>query len=112
SVVRESMDLACGVFNSKGEMVGQSTGGTPGHINSMATGVAEICAQNPPETLVKGDVFITNDSWLTSGQINDLTIVTPVLRTRELTGWFAPCCHSPDIGGRILSAQANDVYEE
>src|SRR5699024_10334469 len=26
--------------------------------------------------------------------------------------WFASCCHSPDIGGRILSAQASEVFEE
>jgi len=39
TVVRESEDLACGLFNQAGLMVAQSLPGTPGHVNSMATGV-------------------------------------------------------------------------
>ncbi|MEV5542249.1 hydantoinase B/oxoprolinase family protein [Saccharopolyspora shandongensis] len=111
-VVRESLDLACAVFNSAGEMVGQSSGGTPGHINAMATGMRHIVAEHPPEVLADGDVLITNDPWMTSGQINDITIATPVFRGGALVAWFASCCHSPDIGGRILSAAATEVFEE
>lgn len=111
-VVRESLDLACAVFDSRGEMVGQSTGGTPGHINAMATGMRHLAAAFPAESLVEGDVLITNDPWMTAGQINDLTVATPVFRGGRLVAWFASCCHSPDIGGRILSAAANEVYEE
>ena len=111
-VVRESLDLACGVFDSAGRMIGQSTGGTPGHINAMATGMAHIVAAYGPEALADGDVLITNDPWMTAGQINDLTVATPVFRGGRLVAWFASCCHSPDIGGRILSAAATEVYEE
>jgi N-methylhydantoinase B len=111
-VVRESLDLACAVFNSAGEMVGQSSGGTPGHINAMATGMRHIVAEYPPDSLADGDVLITNDPWMTSGQINDITIATPVFRGGALVAWFASCCHSPDIGGRILSAAATEVFEE
>ena len=111
-VVRECLDLACGVFDSRGEMIGQSTGGTPGHINAMATGMQHIVRRYPPEQLADGDVLITNDPWTTAGQINDLTVATPVFRGGALLGWFASCCHSPDIGGRILSAAATEVFEE
>jgi N-methylhydantoinase B len=111
-VVRESLDLACAVFNSVGEMVGQSSGGTPGHINAMATGMEHIVAAYPPDALTDGDVLITNDPWMTAGQINDLTVATPVFRDGVLIAWFASCCHSPDIGGRILSAAATEVFEE
>ncbi|MBO0849980.1 MAG: hydantoinase B/oxoprolinase family protein, partial [Pseudonocardia sp.] len=111
-VVRECLDLACGVFDSRGQMVGQSTGGTPGHINAMATGMAHIVTEYPPEALADGDVLVTNDPWMTAGQINDITIATPVFRDGELIAWFASCCHSPDIGGRILSAAATEVFEE
>jgi N-methylhydantoinase B len=111
-VVRESLDLACAVFDSQGRMVGQSTGGTPGHINAMATGMGHIVATYPPESLTDGDVLITNDPWMTAGQINDLTVATPVFRGGRVVAWFASCCHSPDIGGRILSAAAHEVFEE
>lgn len=111
-VVRESLDLACGVFDSSGQMIGQSTGGTPGHINAMATGMQHIVSSYPPERLSEGDVLITNDPWMTAGQINDLTVATPVFRDGQVVAWFANCCHSPDIGGRILSAAATEVFEE
>lgn len=111
-VVRESLDLACAVFDSQGQMIGQSSGGTPGHINAMATGMSHIVAKYEPDALANGDVLITNDPWMTAGQINDITVATPVFRSGRLVAWFASCCHSPDIGGRILSAAAAEVYEE
>lgn len=111
-VVRESYDLACAVFDSKGRMIGQSASGTPGHINAMATGMEHIVARFPADQLADGDVLITNDPWMTAGQINDITIATPFFRKGRLIAWFASCCHSPDIGGKILSAEAREVYEE
>ncbi|WP_410600666.1 hydantoinase B/oxoprolinase family protein [Amycolatopsis sp. lyj-90] len=112
SVVRESLDLACAVFDSRGEMIGQSVGGTPGHINAMATGMHHFVAAYPPETLAPGDVLLTNDPWQTAGQINDITVATPVFLRGRLVAWFASCCHAPDIGGRLVSAEANEVFEE
>ncbi|MDX3187436.1 hydantoinase B/oxoprolinase family protein [Streptomyces sp. MN03-5084-2B] len=112
AVVRESLDLACAVFDSRGEMIGQSVGGTPGHINAMATGMHHFVAAYPPETLEPGDVLLTNDPWQTAGQINDITVATPVFRGGRLVAWFASCCHTPDIGGRLVSAEAHEVFEE
>src|SRR3954470_222914 len=74
TVVRESEDLACGVFDSRGWMIAQSMSGTPGHINAMATGVSHFLTAFPSHTLCPGDVLITNDPWQTSGQINDITV--------------------------------------
>ena len=112
TVVRESEDLACGVFNRAGLMVGQSITGTPGHVNAMATGVRHFVEAFPPETLEDGDVLITNDPWMTAGQVNDFTIVTPVFRGGEPIAYFASTCHAPDIGGRQFSGEAREVYEE
>src|SRR3984893_3588519 len=68
TIVRESQDLACGVFDVQGRMLAQSVTGTPGHINAMATGVQHFLRAYPPAALVPGDVLITNDPWLTAGQ--------------------------------------------
>ena len=51
-------------------------------------------------------MLITNDPWMTAGQINDLTVATPVFRGDRMIGLFASTCHAPDIGGRLLSAEA------
>jgi N-methylhydantoinase B len=112
TIVRESQDLACGVFDVRGNMVAQSETGTPGHINAMATGVRHFLKAYPPETLAPGDVLLTNDPWMTAGQINDITILTPVFRKGQPVAFFANTCHVADIGGRILSAEAREVYEE
>ncbi len=112
TVLRESQDLACGVFDTRGNMIAQSMTGTPGHINAMATGVRHFLTAYPPDTLVQGDVLLTNDPWQTCGQINDMTILTPVFRGDRVVAFFASTCHSPDIGGRILSAEAREVFEE
>jgi len=112
TIVRESLDLACGVFDTRGNMIGQSLTGTPGHINPMATGAIHLMNAYPPETLVPGDVLITNDPWQTAGQVNDFTVMTPVFRDNKIVAYFSNCCHAPDIGGRILSAEAREVFEE
>jgi len=112
TIVRESQDLACGAFDTRGFMIAQSLTGTPGHINAMATGVKHFLNAYPASALKPGDVLITNDPWQTAGQINDLTVLTPAFRGERLIGYFASTCHAPDIGGRILSAEAHEVYEE
>ena len=112
TIVRESLDLACGVFDTRGQMIAQSLTGTPGHINPMATGAIHLLNAYPPDTLEPGDVLITNDPWMTAGQVNDFTVLTPVYRDEKIVAYFSNCCHAPDIGGRILSAEAREVYEE
>ena len=112
TVVRESQDLACGVFDAQGRMIAQSQTGTPGHINAMATGVRHFLEAYPPETLESGDVLLTNDPWQTAGQINDMTVLTPVFCKDATVAYFASTCHSPDIGGRLLSAESREIFEE
>lgn len=111
-IVRESGDLSAAVFDAKGRMLAQAVTGTPGHINSLATSMHHFLAEFPRNRLVPGDVLITNDPWKTSGQLNDLSVVTPVFREDMLVGFFGNCCHAVDIGGRGLSADATEVFEE
>ncbi|PYN83675.1 MAG: hypothetical protein DMD96_01285 [Candidatus Rokuibacteriota bacterium] len=112
SIVREAGDLSAGVFDRRGFMVAQAVTGTPGHINSMALGMKHFLAACPLPTLRSGDVLITNDPWLTSGHLNDVTICSPIFRGDECVAFFASTCHTADIGGHVLSAEAREVYEE
>jgi N-methylhydantoinase B len=112
SIVREAGDLSAGVFDRRGYMVAQAVTGTPGHINSMALAMGHFLREHPLSTLSPGDVLITNDPWQTSGHLNDVTICSPVFRNGECVAFFASTCHSADIGGHVLSAEAREVYEE
>ncbi|HEV8643336.1 MAG TPA: hydantoinase B/oxoprolinase family protein [Methylomirabilota bacterium] len=112
SIVREAGDLSAGVFDRRGYMVAQAVTGTPGHINSMALAMKHFLAEYPLDALRPGDVLITNDPWKTSGHLNDVTICSPVFRGDDCVAFFASTCHTADIGGHVLSAEAREVYEE
>ncbi len=112
NIVRESGDLSAGVFDLQGRMVAQAITGTPGHINSMALAVPHVLRAIDPATLAPGDVLATNDPWLNSGHLNDITVVTPVFHRDRLVGYTASTCHAMDIGGRGITVDALDCYEE
>ncbi|HVR80230.1 MAG TPA: hydantoinase B/oxoprolinase family protein [Acidimicrobiia bacterium] len=111
-IVRDSGDLSAAVFDASGRMLAQAVTGTPGHINSLATSMHHFLNAFPVKSLAPGDVLVTNDPWKTSGQLNDLSVVTPVFSGKSVVGFFGNCCHAVDIGGRGLSADAHEVYEE
>ncbi|MFQ5912647.1 MAG: hydantoinase B/oxoprolinase family protein [Nitrospinota bacterium] len=112
TVVREAGDLSAGMFDTKGRMLAQAATGTPGHINSMATAAKHFLKHYPLDTYRPGDHIITNDPWMVSGHVNDVTIFTPVFYRGRLTTFFASTCHTCDFGGRPLGAEARDRYEE
>lgn len=112
SIVRDAGDLSACVFDRRGRMVAQAVTGSPGHINSMATGMEHIVRTFPIDTLRPGDVIITNDPWITVSQLHDITIATPVFHNGRAVALFANCCHALDIGGRGLSADARSIFEE
>ena len=111
-IVRESGDLSAALFDANGRMLTQAVTGTPGHINSLATAMHHFLAAFPPDALRPGDVLVTNDPWKTSGQLNDISVVTPVFRDDRVIAFLGNTCHAMDIGGRGLSADASEIYEE
>ncbi|MFB6261283.1 MAG: hydantoinase B/oxoprolinase family protein, partial [Thiohalorhabdaceae bacterium] len=112
NVVREAGDLSAGIFDKQGRMLAQAVTGTPGHINTMAQAVADMLVDFPPETLADGDVLLTNNPWAVSGHRHDITVVTPVFAGGDPVAYFASTCHAADIGGRGLTTEGRDVYEE
>ena len=112
AVLGDMEDLSAGVFDAKGVMMAQSVQGAPGHLGSLSAGVKTFLDVFAPAAIAPGDVLITNDPWLVSGHKHDITVVTPVFLGRRLVGFTASNCHTVDIGGRIFSAAAAEVYEE
>jgi N-methylhydantoinase B len=112
TVVREAGDLSAGVFDVHGNMIAQAITGTPGHINTMAMAVRHFLKEYPWDTLEEGDSLISNDPWLMSGHLNDFTVVTPIFRQGKPLALFANTCHAVDVGGRMLGADARQVFEE
>ena len=110
--VREAGDLSAGVFDRKGRMIAQAVTGTPGHVNAMAAAVGHFIKAIGEDNIFEGDAYITNDPWLGTGHLHDLTMVSPSFRKGRLVGYFACTAHVVDVGGRGFGPDANEVYEE
>ena len=110
--VREAGDLSAGVFDRHGRMLAQAVTGTPGHVNSMANGVKFFLDVFPLSGMKPGDHYITNDPWLTSGHLHDITVVTPSFYRGQAVGLFANTIHVVDIGGLGMGPDGRQVFEE
>ena len=86
--VREAGDLSAGVYDDQGKMIAQAVTGTPGHVNAMAEAVQHFMNRIGVETMVEGDVYITNDPWEGTGHLHDITVVTPVFSEFNLVSTF------------------------
>ena len=109
---REAGDLSAGVFDFEGNMLAQAVTGTPGHVNSMARSVRHFIDKFPIAEMAEGDVFLTNDPWKGTGHLHDFTFVTPAFRNGEIVALFASTCHVVDIGGRGMTSDGRQIYEE
>ncbi|MEM7423354.1 MAG: hydantoinase B/oxoprolinase family protein [Pseudomonadota bacterium] len=110
--VREAGDLSAGVYDMDGNMLAQAVTGTPGHVNAMAESVRHFMSEIGVETMVEGDVYITNDPWQGTGHLHDITVVTPSFYKGLHVGYFACTAHVVDVGGRGFGADGESVYEE
>jgi N-methylhydantoinase B len=112
TTVREAGDLSAGIFDLQGRMLAQAVTGTPGHVNSMMESVGHFLAKFPPHTMHDGDHLITNDPWLGTGHLHDLTVVTPAFHNGKLVALFANTAHVIDVGGLGMGPEGRSVFEE
>lgn len=112
TTVREAGDLSAGVFDLEGRMLAQAVTGTPGHVNAMSESVGHFLKKFPAATMRAGDHYITNDPWLGTGHLHDLTVVTPVFHRGAMIGLLANTAHVIDIGGLGMGPEGRSVFEE
>jgi len=112
TTVREAGDLSSGVFDKQGRMLAQAITGTPGHVNAMAASVGFFLEKYAIDTLVPGDVLLTNDPWHGTGHLNDFTVVTPVCYKERPVALFAATSHIADVGGLGFGPDGTQVFEE
>src|SRR5271154_6144585 len=112
TTVREAGDLSAGIFDLHGRMLAQAVTGTPGHVNSMMESVNHFLKKFPADGMRPGDHYITNDPWLGTGHLHDLTVVTPAFRGGKIIGLFANTAHVIDVGGLGMGPEGRSVFEE
>ncbi|MCI0753491.1 hydantoinase B/oxoprolinase family protein [Teichococcus vastitatis] len=112
TLVRESYDFSCVVTDAEGQSLVQATESIPSFIGTLPETVKHFIRHFPEDTLQPGDVLITNDLWLGTGHLPDITVAKPIFRNGRLVAFSASTAHAPDIGGKIRSPEPREVFEE
>ena len=84
TLVRESNDFACVLLDREGRSLVQNSAAIPSFIGTLPITVRHLLHQFPPEVLKPGDILTTNDPWLATGHLPDLTLAMPIYRDGEI----------------------------
>lgn len=112
TVVRESNDYTCVMLDADGALLAQSSWSVPGFIGTTPHSLRHFLAEFPKETLTDGDIIMSNNPWIGSGHLNDLTMAAPIFHQGRLVAFVVTVAHLSDIGGRQWSASSTELYEE
>lgn len=110
-VVRDNYDMAFSLFDASGRQLTQSKRSIPSFMGTLPRTLEAVLERFPPDSLEPGDVVITNDPWIGTGHLNDISMVHPIFRDRTLIAFAASTAHTVDIGG-APSPTARDRFEE
>ncbi|MEM8551913.1 MAG: hydantoinase B/oxoprolinase family protein [Pseudomonadota bacterium] len=110
--VREAWDLACVVFDERGRSIAQARLSMPAFIGTAPLTMRHMLRAIPAETLVPGDVLVTNDPWHGTGHTPDICVARPVFHQGRLVGFVMTITHLPDIGGAGLAISNPDLFHE
>jgi N-methylhydantoinase B len=110
-VVRDNYDMAFSLFDERGRQLTQSKRSIPSFMGTLPRTLAEVLMRFPVSTLNPGDTIITNDPWIGTGHLNDISMIHPLFHEGQLIAFAASTAHTVDIGG-APSPSARDRYEE
>ena len=112
TLVNKSNDFACVLTDARGQSLAQNTQSIPSFIGTLPVTVKCFIAQIGLENMAPGDVLVTNTPWIATGHLNDITVARPIFHNGCVVGFAASTAHAPDIGGKVRSVEAREVFEE
>ena len=112
TVVRDSHDFSCVITDAAGRSLVQATDSIPSFIGTLPRTIRHFLDEFPAESLQPGDVLITNDIWMGTGHLPDISVGKPLFFNGEIVGFAGSTAHAPDIGGKIRSPEPREVFEE
>jgi len=108
----EANDFACMLTDARGYSLAQNTGSIPSFIGTLPATVRHFLRAMGAAAMRPGDVLITNDAWMGTGHMSDVSVLKPLFRAGRLVAFSATTSHMPDIGGRLRAIEAREVFEE
>jgi N-methylhydantoinase B len=112
TIVKESNDYSCVLLDANGNSVANNTASIPSFIATLSRTMTHFLEKFPQDQWEPGDVVMTNDPWLASGHLPDVTMAMPIFHKGKLVAFAGTIAHLPDIGGSIWSADARELFEE
>ena len=109
-IIYEALDFTTGLFTPQGETISIGIG-LPMFIRGMAETVKAKIKHFGVDNIRPGDIYVTNDSYLTGSHLNHVTLTLPIFHKGELVGFSCCMAHWLDIGG-ILGGMSTDIYSE
>ena len=109
-VIYEALDFTVGLFNAQGDTLSIGIG-LPMFIRGMSYTVKEKIKHFGIENMKPGDVYLTNDAYITGSHLNHMTFTVPVFHQGSVVGFSCCMAHWPDVGG-TLHGLTTDIYSE
>jgi 5-oxoprolinase (ATP-hydrolysing) len=85
--IKERLDFSCAIFDRNGQLVANAPH-IPVHLGSMSESVKALI-KDKNNTLQPGDVYISNNPYNGGTHLPDITVITPVFLTPELSQKWA-----------------------
>src|SRR6516225_11800869 len=85
-IIYEALDFTTGLFTPDGETVSIGIG-LPMFIRGMAETVKAKIRHFGRDTMRPGDIYVTNDSYLTGSHLNHVTLTLPIFHRGALVGF-------------------------
>jgi N-methylhydantoinase B len=112
TIVRESNDYATVLMDANADALAENTAGIPSFVGILPRTLRRMLERHPADGLRPGDCVITNDPWMATGHLPDITMAAPIFHRGRLVGFSGSIAHSPDIGGSLWAADCRELYEE
>jgi N-methylhydantoinase B len=109
-IIYEALDFTTGLFTPRGETVSIGIG-LPMFIRGMAETVKAKIRHFGAGNIKPGDIYVTNDAYLTGSHLNHVTLTLPIFHRGLLVGFSCCMAHWLDIGG-TLGGMTTDIYAE
>ena len=100
-IIREAFDFGVVLLDEEGGSVTQSQRSMPSFVGTLPRTLRAALEIIPAHDLRPGDVLGTNDPWLGTGHLPDMTMVRPVFRAGGIVAYVGCIGHWADIGGAI-----------
>ncbi len=109
-IIYEALDFTTGLFTPQGETVSIGIG-LPMFIRGMAETVKAKIRHFGERGIKPGDIYVTNDAYLTGSHLNHVTLTLPIFHRGTLVGFSCCMAHWLDIGG-ALGGMTTEIFQE